>query len=50
MIQELTPAVADTFARAIADASTGENKVGVSKRVSKPARARRKASGETSAD
>ena len=50
VIQELTPAVADTFARAIADASNGENKAAVSKRVSKPARAKRKASGETSAD
>ena len=27
VIQELTPAVADTFARAIADASRGENRL-----------------------
>ena len=50
MIQKLTPAVADTFARTIADASTGKNRVAVRKRVSKPARAKRKATGETSAD
>jgi integrase len=55
VIQDLTPAVADLFAAAIADASTGGRTAGgrraaVSKRVSKPARAKRKASGETRAD
>jgi hypothetical protein len=50
VIQDLTPAVADTFAAAIADASTGGRRAAVSKRVSKPARAKRKASGETRAD
>jgi hypothetical protein len=50
VIQDLTPAVAETFAAAIADASMGGRKTAVSKRVSTAARAKRKASGENRAD
>ena len=50
MIQDVAPAVADTFARAIAEASEPENRGAVSTGVSKESQADDQASGETAGD
>ena len=50
VIQDLTPAVADTFAAAIAEAARGAKRPAVSNGVSKKAGGKRKASGEKGAD
>ena len=50
VIQDLAPAVADTFAQAIADATTAENGGAVSTGVSKELQAKDQVSGETAGD